>query len=93
MLRTATVVFSVLSSLGCASIPEKPVVEVGAVDYPADQAIVGRSDGSDTVRRIPLSLYDKATCFRPEEWEREKVYIQLLEQYAQRCQRAAEVAK
>lgn len=87
------VAFSSLLLLGCVSPPTKPVVEVGAIDYPATQIIAGLSDGSDRLHREPLESYDKATCFKPKDWEQEIVYIHLLEAYAARCQKAAQEAK
>lgn len=104
MLRTRIAVFSLLFSVwiqgiamglllamaasGCQTLPEKPVVEVGAIDYPAGQVIAGLSDGSDPDRRVPLGAYDKATCFKPEAWEPWKAYVQLLEHYAHACDSA-----
>lgn len=85
MQRTIIVACSFLLLSGCASIPEKPVVEVGVIDYPRLEIMIGLSDGSDLIRHIPLSNYDKATCFRPESWEAMRVYLKLLEEYSKRC--------
>lgn len=92
MLRIRIAAFSLLLA-SCQTMPEKPIVEVGGVDYPADQVIAGLSDGSDPVHRVPLSTYDKATCFKPKEWEREKVYIKLLEDFGRRCQQVIDGQK
>lgn len=93
-MRPALLLTCSLLLVGCQSIPEKPVVELGLVDYPKDQILVKKSDGSDKVHREPLSTYDRATCFQPDPWKAWKTYVKLLEQYAATCKAAAEtVAK
>jgi hypothetical protein len=71
--------------MGCSSMPEKPTVEMGDVDFPAGEVITRKSTGSEASVRAPLSTYDKATCFKPREWEKEKAYIKLLEHFANAC--------
>lgn len=89
MQRTLTVAFNLLIA-GCSSMPEKPVVEVGAINYPAGEVLAGLSDGSDSVHPVPLSAYDKATCFVPRSWELLKAYVQLLEDFGRRCKATVE---
>lgn len=88
MQRIIAVACSLLLS-GCASLPDKPIVETGALDLAGPREAwhvkTGLSDGSDPVNHTPLLDYDKAQCFKPHAWEDLKVYIQLLEQYANRC--------
>ncbi len=83
MRLTTIAVCSVL--LGCATPPQKPVVSIGAIDIPAGHVLEGLSDGSDPIHPVPLADYDKATCFKPRAWELEKVYIKLMENFAQSC--------
>ena len=82
-----TIRIAVCSALlaGCAAMPSKPIVMVGGIDYPRAEVIEGLSDGSDPVRRVPLSAYDKATCFRPADWEQWKSYVRLVEEFANTC--------
>lgn len=75
---------------GCETPPKKPVVEIGGIDYPRQEIIAGLSDGSDAVHREPLSSYDKATCFNLEAWESFKLWVKLLEAYADRCYKAGQ---
>lgn len=83
-MRLKTTVCSLLL-LGCASIPDKPNVEMGDLDVPAGEVITRLSLGTERSVRKPLLEYDKATCFKPHAWEIEKAYIKLLENFANVC--------
>lgn len=87
MLQRTIAVGSLFALLGCGAMPTKPVIESGDLDVKAKQVIVGLSDGSDPLRRVPIQFYDKATCLKPSELEKQKVYILLLEDFAKgKCQ-------
>ena len=88
-MRLRTIAFSLLL-VACQSMPEKPVVEVGDIDFPASEVITRLSEGTEPSVRVPISSYDKATCFKPAPWEQVKVYLKLLEDYASRCRAASE---
>lgn len=90
MQRTLAASFSLILS-GCASMPDKPVVEIGQIDLPKAQVWIGLSDGTNSESQVPLNDYDKATCFKPGAWADEKTYILLLERYASQCQKAQAV--
>ncbi len=75
--------FLFLGSSGCLR-PGKPVVEVCALDIPANESIcglTGQGAGTHTARQ-PLLYVDKGTAFRPPEWKKVKNYIDMLEAYA-----------
>ena len=91
-MRLRTIAFSLLL-VACQSMPEKPVVEVGDIDFPASEVITRQSEGSDPSVRVPLSTYDKATCFKPKQWEEIKAYLWMLEDYARRCKSSQEAGK
>lgn len=83
-LVTLLIIFSLL---GCKAMPVKPVVTVCVIDYPRSEAICGETKNPDLlvleeVRRIPLSMMDRATAFTPSEWEKVQVYVHRLEDYA-----------
>lgn len=89
-MQPTIVVACSLILLGCASIPDKPVVETGQLCLAGKveewHVKTGLSDGSDPINRTALADYDKAQCFKPRAWEDIKVYIHLLERYASRCE-------
>lgn len=70
-----------LSLLMACNAPDKPEVLIGVVDYPREEVIEGRSGSDIDPVRVPLSTYDKATCFKPDQWELVQNYIHEMEAY------------
>lgn len=88
MRPTIVAGFSLLLA-GCASMPDKPVVESGQLELVGPRedwhVLAGLTDGSDAIHSAPMEDYDKAQCFKPKPWEEIKVYIHLLEEFGKHC--------
>lgn len=76
------IVVILVALVGCLK-PIKPKVEMGIVDYTANEIIAGiTGQGSNTITfRVPISQYDKATCFKPKEWSIVSTYLHDMESY------------
>lgn len=97
LVRTWLVSSSLILSACChtGTLPDKPVVEVGVIDYPRDEVSVNMTGGNQIKaqdlkyevllqhtlqgQRKPLSEYHKAVCFQPQYWEMVQNYIDDLE--------------
>lgn len=78
-----------LALLSCNGAPQKPQVVMCIIDYPANEAICGLTDTTQTTR-VPLSTLDKATAFTPDEWQKLMDYKDQLEAWGQtHCQSVA----
>lgn len=72
---------------GCITPPEKPVVLMCSINYPQDAAICGNTDSEESVN-LPLRDLDRATAFKPADWEKIQNYVSLMEEYVKnQCQR------
>jgi len=94
-LKTLLIIGSLLLT-ACPGVPPKPEVEIGVLDVPAQEIIVGHASAKNfdrsalvnygyihhqmTVRK-PIMEYDKAVCARPPEWVKIRDYIDALERF------------
>lgn len=73
-LKKILIISSFVFLAGCMA-PKKPNVMLCHIDYEHDECICGMTEGDTELKVYPLEFCDKATAFRPKDWEEVKNYI------------------
>jgi hypothetical protein len=92
MLRNLLFAIGSAILVGCGNVPQKPEVEMCFVETPAaplaHYCLCGIAPGggmklkAKKLERHPIEYCDKATSFRPREWEKIQNYQDELLDYA-----------
>ena len=78
-LKEILIIFSFLL-VGCVA-PKKPIVELCHIDTIDDLCFCSLTSDPSSVIDNPLEYCDRATAFRPQEWEKVKNYMDELKIY------------
>jgi hypothetical protein len=87
MLRKISfVAFSLLA--GCVTPPAKPLVSPCLLDIPDGEAFCAPISDVDKGAWEPIGGLDRATAFKPKDWEKVQNYIDAMENYVKtQCKR------